>query len=105
MDIFKIYMAQAVGKSLAFFLKVPVKRSNRQIPWFVRFFVLSPFRSSSIVVVFPGVHLLSIQHFESSFEVYWSRTTNVRKQVLLNSSYFTTILGGRADGRPAGWRN
>ena len=33
------------------------------------------------------------------FELYWSRPTNVRKQVVLNSCYFTSSPGGRG----AGW--
>ena len=44
-----------------------------------------------IDVVFHGVHLPS---FQKCFLLYKSRPTNVRMQLLLISSYFTTNLGG-----------
>jgi hypothetical protein len=43
----------------------------------------------------------SFRNFCNCFEFRYSRPTTLRKQVLLFSSYFTTIPDGRADGRRA----
>ena len=43
--------------------------------------------------------------FEIFFELPLTRPINVRKQVLFNSQYFTTIPGGLVAGQMAGWRN
>jgi hypothetical protein len=56
-------------------------------------------RSSSIKDFFHGGPLPSDQHFFDCFEFQRSRPTTLRKQVMLFSSYFTTIP---ADGRAAG---
>ena len=59
-------------------------------------------RSSSIKDIFHGGHLPSDQNFFNSFEFQWSIPTTLRKQVMLFSSYFTTIPGGWTGGRAAG---
>jgi hypothetical protein len=57
-------------------------------------------RSSSIKDFFHGDPLPSDQNFFDCFELQWSRPTTLIKQVMLFSSYFTTIPDGRAaDGR------
>ena len=43
-----------------------------------------------------------LKFFENCFELPLSRPTHVRKQVLFNSCYFTTIPGGRPGGWAAG---
>jgi hypothetical protein len=69
----------------------------------------------SLEVVFPGSCLPHFQNFENCFELFWSRPTNVTKQVQLISCYFTTSLDGGGAGyvevaaqdmwRAGGWRN
>ena len=44
-----------------------------------------------------------LKFFEDCFGITLSRPINVRKQVLLNSCYFTTIPGGWPGGRVGGW--
>jgi hypothetical protein len=70
---------------------------------FCSFFAISScfqlLRSSSIKDFFHGGHCPSDQNFVHCFELQWSRPTTLRKQVMLFSSYFTTIP---ADGRTAG---
>ena len=60
-------------------------------------------RSSSIKDFFHGGPLPSDQHFFDCFVFQWSRSTTLRKQVMLFSSYFTTIPDGGE--RTGGWRN
>ena len=52
-------------------------------------------RSSSIEKIFHGGRLPSFQSFYNHFEFLKSRPATLRKQVLLYSSYFTTIPGGQ----------
>ena len=49
---------------------------------------------STLEVVFQGGRLPNFPNFQNCFDVYWSRPTNVTKQVVLNSCYFTTRPGG-----------
>jgi hypothetical protein len=58
-----------------------------------------PYWLSFLEVVFPGGCL---PNFKNCSDLYWSRPTNVTKQVVLISCYFTTIPGGRVAGQVAG---